>query len=141
MGYISIFCYFFLLSRDPSNATCGSWDCVCAPHDETTGGMCGPGYYCPRGAVEPVPCDGGMYCEFSGQEAPTALCFPGYYCNHSSSEPDQHICPAGHYCGLGTAVPEPCPAGTFSLSSGNDQLADCINCTGGVYCQGEPYVT
>ena len=67
----------------------------------------------------------------------TGNCTAGYYCNHTSSQPDQHMCPAGHYCPLGTDVPIGCPAGTYASTTFNTELGDCLNCTGGMYCDGE----
>jgi len=78
-----------------------------------------------------------MYCANPGLAEPTGNCTQGYYCNHTSSESDQHICPSGHYCPTGTGVPVPCMAGTWSSSYGNNAPADCVNCTGGQYCQGD----
>lgn len=64
-------------------------------------------------------------------------CFAGWYCNHTSEVPDQNICPRGSYCPSGTGVPLTCPAGTFSTNEGNNDLADCVDCTAGMYCQGK----
>ena len=63
-------------------------------------------------------------------------CSAGYYCNTTSVTPSQHACPLGHYCGEGTGVPTPCPAGSYSNTTNNDAQDDCVNCTGGSYCQG-----
>ena len=102
--------------------------------------MCPPGYYCPIGSSSPVPCTPGNYCETSGLRIPTGPCSAGYYCNHSSSQRDQYVCPLGHYCLEGSGLPMPCPAGTYSDTIQNDQLTDCINCTGGKYCQGKKWL-
>ncbi|KAI8480901.1 hypothetical protein Bbelb_413740, partial [Branchiostoma belcheri] len=120
------------------NDTCHPlYDCVCPDNAMTTGGLCGPGYYCPYGSPTALPCDGGMYCETPGLTAPTGPCHAGFYCNHTSDRPDQHVCPAGHYCPTNTTVPVPCPAGTYSRTAGNDGLSDCLNCTAGFFCEGD----
>ena len=103
----------------------------------TTGGLCPSGFYCPEGSGSPLPCDGGTYCEHPGLSLPTDNCTEGYYCNHTSSEPNQHTCPMGHYCPVGTAVPIGCPVGTYSNTTHNNEISDCVNCTGGMYCQGD----
>ncbi|XP_033646870.1 uncharacterized protein LOC117306372 isoform X1 [Asterias rubens] len=120
------------------NDTCHpTFDCVCPAFDMSTGGLCGPGYYCPIGSPAAQNCRGGMYCETPGLEEPTGNCSAGFYCNHTSTVPDQYICPAGHYCEVGTAVPTPCPEGMFSRTEMNTGLNNCENCTAGSYCEGE----
>ncbi|XP_071958404.1 uncharacterized protein [Antedon mediterranea] len=120
------------------NDTCHPlYNCVCPDFAMSTGGLCGPGFYCPYGSPQPLNCPGGMYCETPGLSSPTGNCTAGWYCNHTSSEPDQYICPSGYYCPDGTAVPIGCPSGTYSGSEGNNELADCLNCTAGKYCEGD----
>lgn len=41
-----------------SNYTLG--DCLCPSN--ITGGLCRPGFYCPEGSSEPIPCEEGHYC-------------------------------------------------------------------------------
>lgn len=43
-------------------------------------------------------------------------------------------CPKGYYCPLGTVAPLPCPIGTYSDTEQNDDVADCLPCTAGHYC-------
>ncbi|XP_033122761.1 uncharacterized protein LOC117121631 [Anneissia japonica] len=120
------------------NDTCHPlYDCVCPDFGMSTGGLCGPGFYCPYGSSKPLNCAGGRYCETPGLAAPTGNCSAGWYCNHTSSEPDQYICPAGYYCPVGTAVPIGCPSGSYSGTEGNNELSDCLNCTAGQYCEGD----
>ena len=129
---------FLFFSDLTSNDTCTPlWDCVCPDFDMTTGGVCPPGYFCPQASGKPIPCTPGMYCGTPGLAEPTGNCTEGYYCNHTSDVPDQHECPPGAYCPVGTGVPVLCPAGTWSSNNGNNELADCVNCTGGKYCQGD----
>ncbi|CAH1797049.1 unnamed protein product [Owenia fusiformis] len=102
----------------------------------TTGGMCPRGHYCPPGSPNPVPCDGGQYCDKVGLSQPTGNCSAGFYCNGTSDVPDQHECPEGHYCPVGSPLPVACPPGTYINSTHNDDETDCVNCTGGMYCMG-----
>ena len=44
------------------------------------------------------------------------------------------ICPAGFYCPLGTIVPEPCPEGTYSSTTGLTDSKSCTSCPSGYYC-------
>lgn len=89
-------------------------------HCVHTGGECWPGTYCPSGASYPVDCDGGMYCSQSGLALPEGLCNAGFYCPGAATQPDPPSteCPAGFYCDQGSATPTPCPAGTFSDTTG-----------------------
>ncbi|OQR95869.1 hypothetical protein ACHHYP_00017, partial [Achlya hypogyna] len=43
-------------------------------------------------------------------------------------------CPAGHYCPLGTYQPTPCPVGTYLGTRGGQQVADCVLCVPGQFC-------
>lgn len=43
-------------------------------------------------------------------------------------------CPAGSYCVEGIAEPMPCPEGTYSPTLGLHDVGQCLNCTGGYYC-------
>lgn len=40
----------------------------------------------------------------------------------------------GHLCPAGTALPEPCPSGTFSNNTGAHNLSVCTPCPSGRYC-------
>jgi len=63
-----------------------SGDCICPSNQ--TGGQCQPGYYCPEGSYEPVPCSEGKYCEVAGLTEPSGDCDPGYYCSSSAVRAD-----------------------------------------------------
>ena len=43
-------------------------------------------------------------------------------------------CPAGSYCIEGIAEPIPCPEGTYSPTPGLHDVTQCLNSTGGYYC-------
>ena len=64
--------YFCLLGAwssqptDFNNYTDGS--CLCPSN--STGGQCQPGYFCPRGSLEPTPCLDGYYCDVPGNAHP-----------------------------------------------------------------------
>lgn len=66
----------------------------------------------------------------------------GYYCSGSSTMPNPvnetfgDICPKGHYCEEASQAAVPCPEGTFSDAYANENLTNCLPCTGGQYCYG-----
>lgn len=70
------------------------------------------------------------------------VCFTGYYCILQADTPTPtdnttgNICPVGHYCPLGSSLYQPCPMGYYLDVTGQDELTDCKNCTGGLYCPG-----
>ena len=63
----------------------------------------------------------------------TGECDAGFYCpgGQDARDPALFSCTAGHYCLLGSANPEPCPNGTFSNTTGNYELANCLPCSPG----------
>lgn len=83
-----------------------------------------------------------------GLTAPFAPCDMGHYCiggatvgspSFSNSVGEQFhgdICPTGSYCPNGTVIPVPCPPGTYSPLSGNQDISDCIACDVGFFCLG-----
>ena len=112
---------------------------------------CGVGYYSSGGRSSCTICDAGYYC---GSNATTdvemytgggtwansgdqsGMCFNGTYCNEGMTRaPDleRDSCPAGYYCPAGIDIPIACPAGTFSASTGQDELSDCDVVPGGYY--------
>ncbi|CUE73353.1 membrane-associated protein, putative [Bodo saltans] len=125
--------------------------------------ICPEGYYCPDGTAaaheHPCPvgtysviqgltavqnctrCPGGKACTTPGLSYSIPNCAPGYYCSGGAFvlNPTDHnvtgnICPEGYYCLTGTASPTPCPAGTFSNSTGLSAVNQCQNCSSGMYC-------
>lgn len=79
-------------------------DCLCPSNQ--TGGLCQPGYYCPIGSHEPIPCTEGKYCDSNGLDIPSGDCDAGYYCSSAAIRPDPidvntgGLCPQGRYCGM-----------------------------------------
>jgi hypothetical protein len=67
-------------------------------------------------------------------------CNAGCWCKNGSAviAPTDGVtggpCPAGKYCPQGTKVPEPCPVGTMSNSTGLSTPAECPPCPAGYYC-------
>jgi len=47
---------------------------------------------------------------------------------------DANKCPAGSYCPDGTDQPELCPQGTFNPDPARSAISQCLDCTGGYYC-------
>eukprot|EP00057_Strongylocentrotus_purpuratus_P012752 XP_011667226.1 PREDICTED: neurogenic locus notch homolog protein 3 [Strongylocentrotus purpuratus] len=115
-------------------------DCLCP--SLSTGGRCQPGYYCPRGSIEPEKCTEGNYCDVEGLADVAGKCMEGFYCISTAVRPDPtdgitgDICPRGRYCGNGTgANPPMCPSGTYSNSTGLMIEDQCTDCTAGSYCE------
>ncbi|KAK3579705.1 hypothetical protein CHS0354_031226 [Potamilus streckersoni] len=126
------------------------------PVQGTMANICPAGSYCPVGTADPVPCPegsyssatklhtesdclnctGGYFCNATGLTAVVGKCSERYYCPVGSKLATEMICPAGCYCGAGTAIPQPCPNGTFSYITGLAKVGECLPCTEGYYCNG-----
>ena len=63
------------------------------------------------------------------------MCNAGYYCpgGNDGPEPPGMECPPGYYCETGVGYPIACPNGTFSNTSKNTELSNCLSCTPGMY--------
>ena len=92
-------------------------------------------------------CSPGMYCATDGLTAVTGPCYAGYYCSNSSYLPNPvdmsfgDFCPAGYVCPLGTASPQPCPAGTIQPNVAmSDPVLHCLACPGGSFCNSSAQV-
>ncbi|XP_078306274.1 uncharacterized protein LOC132680612 isoform X4 [Panthera onca] len=106
-------------------------------HQERT---CPPSHYCPQGTGHiPFPCPQDMSSPWKGQSPAQScwLCFAGAEVTH----PDGGIhamaggpCPPGHFCPVGTAVPLPCPMGTFSDRMFLTMASECLSCPFGHFC-------
>ena len=132
------YCLGYGLTNVSGNCTAG-WYCsggAAYPNTTSHGGRCSPGYYCPEGSSEPLSCPPGTYCEDFMLAEPSGNCSAGYYCPQGMSmpAPSSFSCPPGHYCPSGNGLPLPCPPGTYSVTSHNQQMDDCLLCTAGQYC-------
>lgn len=111
--------------------------CTC-PAFNSTGSKCLPGTYCPSGSSAPIKCEAGSYCDQPELALPAGLCQAGFYCplGQIVKNPSLFICLPGHYCPEGSLIPIACPNGTFTNTSGNTELVNCLPCTPGYYCSG-----
>ncbi|XP_071958738.1 uncharacterized protein [Antedon mediterranea] len=127
------------------------------PYNKSYGAVCPVGHYCPEASPYPTAClagtyqpnemmtnesacfdcTPGKYCNNSGLEIESGLCYEGFYCTLGASNPTPqdnitgNICPKGHFCELGSPAPEPCPNGTFMNHTMGEQ---CYDCPAGYYC-------
>ena len=108
--------------------------CLCSDSDDINGGTCPIGYYCPMGAPLPISCTPGMYCPYELLAEPFGVCNAGYFCNGSATSPEQFPCAPGHYCTKGSNNSTPCPLGTFSEDSLNQNISSCLSCPNGMFC-------
>lgn len=44
------------------------------------------------------------------------------------------VCPSGSYCPEGTDEPLDCPQGSYNPDEGRSDISECLDCTGGSYC-------
>ncbi|CAG6003426.1 unnamed protein product, partial [Menidia menidia] len=118
------------------------------------GGACPPGRYCPEGTGLPLPCPAGtfsdslyladasgcsrcpagQYCGTAGLIQPSGLCQAGSYCpggDTTRTGSEGGLCPSSFYCPEGSAMPVPCPAGTYTNLAGQP---GCSRCPAGYYC-------
>ena len=116
-------------------------ECVC-PINEGVGGKCLKGTYCPSGSDYPIDCPPGYYCGNDSLAYFSGPCLAGYYCSGRATVANPvdnttgGACPSGHYCPLASEYPQPCPPGTFSGATKNQNRSDCRPCTGGSFCAG-----
>ncbi|XP_070551141.1 neurogenic locus notch homolog protein 1-like [Ptychodera flava] len=118
----------------PTNAS------VCDLEGEHTGigGICPPGYSCPGGSEWPNGCIPGTYQDQEGQDT-CKSCPEGYYCGSNFTTYADTICPSGSYCPLETEydIQYPCPEGSFNNLTGAHDNTWCVDCTPGMYCEGQ----
>ena len=121
-------------------ATCGAGYYCPAGTSEEESYACPAGYHCPEGTHYPVQCDPGYYQDLEGQSQ-CRVCPAGYYCDLDDkcdvgNFTQPRDCPPGHYCLQGTrfATQYPCPVGTFSPVTRLVDIAQCLPCTPGSYC-------
>lgn len=94
--------------------------------------LCHPGFFCPTGSVEPIPCTPGFFCDAIGLVTPAGQCSAGYYCPVGSSVPNSGLCPQGHYCPTGASKPVPCTRGMYCAGMGLTFPSGV--CTAGYFC-------
>lgn len=94
--------------------------------------MCPPGTYCLDGALSMTNCTPGTYNPSAGQGF-CLPCEPGRLCAHPGMVTFTN-CPPGHFCPLGSATPQPCPAGRYSAAVNLMEATECQPCGPGVYC-------
>jgi hypothetical protein len=99
---------------------------------------CDPGYYCPSGKLEQIPCPIGTYNDLSGQSDVSACldADPGYYTDVEASTQAMMLaneCSAGYKCPAGSksAEEEACAPGTYQ---GSPNQSTCDACLAGFYC-------
>ena len=133
---------------------------VPTPTDGVTGWPCPEGEYCPAGSNAGMYCPPGTFsnqtslieesqcqlcppryfCFTYGLTEPSGLCYAGHYCTGGAILPNPFNesygdrCIPGQHCPAGSGFPEPCPPGTYSPFSGNDNVSDCTPCDPGKYC-------
>lgn len=98
---------------------------------------CPPGYYCPAGTPNPVPCPAGTYNGQSGQDVLSdCVVTPGGFYSIASSVKPLGLCSPGYYCPSGSSSPTQvaCPARTYNPEVGGATIQDCSMCVAGGYC-------
>ena len=108
---------------------------------------CSPGWYCPTPALlQPFArCHAGHYCAQSNViPNPTPANDTNLLSASEVSSEDENIttscgplariggvCPKGHFCPVGTGLPRPCLAGSYTNTSGQSV---CLPCPAGFFC-------
>jgi len=95
--------------------------------------QCGAGYYCNTGSPSTTPL---IYCINSLTDKAPKYDATTFQCGDYNPVIKYGVCPIGYYCTLGTAIPQVCPAGTFSGAFAARASTDCIDCLEGYYCSG-----
>lgn len=113
--------------------------------------QCGLGSYSDSNAQFCSLCPSGSYCgsnttsllamlsgggTWSNVADLSGSCFNGTFCPAGMIRaPDlaRDACPTGYYCPARASVPLPCPSGTFSAATGQDELSDCHVVPAGFY--------
>jgi hypothetical protein len=94
---------------------------------------CPAGYYCPEQTADPVGCPEGSYSHTPGlqMESQCVNCTGGYYCNETGQ---LSYIEAEHWGGKRGGGEIKYPEGSYSHTPGLQMESQCINCTGGYYC-------
>ncbi|XP_069038919.1 neurogenic locus notch homolog protein 3 isoform X1 [Lepisosteus oculatus] len=113
-------------------------------------------YYCPANSSAPLSCDGGFMpvnvsgprdsrdkscrpCEagtYRPSVASQLACLPcpsGYHCPAGTELYLSNPCPVGHYCPLGSALPVPCPPGSYGSITRAKHRGECNPCPPGTF--------
>lgn len=107
--------------------------------------ICPLGFHCPTESSQPKPCTSGFYTNATGQSI-CSICPAGFHClpitwkgtSLANESIGYKTCPPGYYCPIQTGSNwKPCPAGTYSNSSGLFEASQCVSCPGGDYCAGD----
>lgn len=117
-----------------------------AANDDTTGGRCRVGSYCPEQSSKEFACDSGSfmpyemaydvldciacpegkYCDLSGMSDLSAQdCEAGYYCEQSATTGRQNQCTYDEKCVSGTLYPEQCAPEEYTISTKADSCDIC----------------
>jgi hypothetical protein len=91
--------------------------------------VCPRGFYCPQGtlgAANQIGCPLGTFrADTMGMDvSDCGVCPAGYYCGTIGTFAPV-ICPTGFFCPEGTALPTPCPLGTFNALTGIQDSRQC----------------
>lgn len=140
--------------RDLPNGPCDDgWFC---PPSMTVaqppGNRCLPGHECPQGSPSQTPCDSGTYQPLA-EKGDCLPCPAGKFCDRTEAIAEKQSginattqgvviakeCPEGFYCPTGTKSSRefPCPVGTYSNTTGLENVTECRLCPQGYYCEGE----
>lgn len=121
------------------------------PESSSYGGICRRGQFCPEKSTSAQACTGGYYCAQDLLGAETAQCTAGYFCttgvkvaspfSSDKSETVGNICPTGHYCPEGSSAKTACVAGKYLPYRGASDVAECIDCPKGYYCETDGLAT
>eukprot|EP00662_Eupelagonemidae_sp_cell21_P037601 gene37601-61289_t len=82
-------------------------------------------------------CPAGLFCQHSGMNFSTGVCFPGYWCAEGALDGYGNpgplggsggMCPRGYYCPEGTRSETefPCPEGTYQPEAGQVNETACF---------------
>ena len=116
---------------------------------QPSGNQCLAGHSCPQGSPTQTPCPSGSYQPIV-EQGTCLSCPSGYYCDQNEAIAEQQsgggepshgvvtpkVCPAGFYCPNGTQTDQenPCPAGTYSNTTGLEMQSQCQDCPPGEFC-------
>ena len=120
----------------------------------STSGLCYPGYYCPPGSTSPddptykctvghhcpigsadqIPCNNGQYQDKEYQDT-CELCPEGFFCTGVGPVVSPQLCPEGGYCPKNSSSPILCQPGTYNNKSGSILPSACLPCQSGYYCK------